>query len=372
MNKILLAILQNLFNKKYISSNDALLDNRPQSDKDKNFLDIEFSMGVDDYEWKEEDLNNIQGDDLYPHNQSSSLSCVSLAPAIWLQTFKGFIGSRKDVYSRRFNFPSGGMAGYDMIKIGKEGLASEQQVPSQGLGETAMNASYPITADILKTRSENKIKDGIYVKGFNDIDNLAKASKNSPVSLFVFFSNFYQWQEFWKPFPTVNDKALKSYDSGSARHQITELGLKVLGGVLINGVKHIKVQDSAGVGTGLGRNKNIRYLSEEFVKYRVYEAIFALPDVVVVVPPSNLAWTGKRNLKVGMVGDDVKRLQEILQKEGCFDYPNPTGYFGGITRGAVIKLQNKYKSEILTPSGLTSGTGFVGNSTRAWLEKNYK
>jgi peptidoglycan hydrolase-like protein with peptidoglycan-binding domain len=40
-----------------------------------------------------------------------------------------------------------------------------------------------------------------------------------------------------------------------------------------------------------------------------------------------------------------------------------TTYFGEKTKQAVIKLQNAYKDAILTPAGLSQGTGYFGPST---------
>ncbi len=78
-----------------------------------------------------------------------------------------------------------------------------------------------------------------------------------------------------------------------------------------------------------------------------------------------------RDLYLGMRGDDVRTLQEVLIKEGVWERPDiePTGFFGPITKKAVIKFQEKYASEILEPLGLEKGTGFVGPLTRAFLER---
>ena len=70
------------------------------------------------------------------------------------------------------------------------------------------------------------------------------------------------------------------------------------------------------------------------------------------------------SLAVGSAGEEVKILQNILIKEGVYENGKITGIFDSSTKKAVKLFQEKYASEILTPIGLSEGTGFFGAATR--------
>jgi len=75
----------------------------------------------------------------------------------------------------------------------------------------------------------------------------------------------------------------------------------------------------------------------------------------------------ENNLYYGMVNNqEVRCLQEFLKTQGAEIYPEGliTGNFLSLTKKAVIRFQEKYAQEVLTPLGLEKGTGFVGPLTR--------
>ena len=75
------------------------------------------------------------------------------------------------------------------------------------------------------------------------------------------------------------------------------------------------------------------------------------------------------NLSIGHEADsELGALWTALAKEG---FSVQAGKFDETTASAVSGFQQKYTSEILTPWGLQYGTGFVGKTTRAKLNKLY-
>lgn len=84
-----------------------------------------------------------------------------------------------------------------------------------------------------------------------------------------------------------------------------------------------------------------------------------------------------RNLQAGTIHSDVLRLQKFLNTQGIRIAENGPGspgkettYYGPATVRAVKRYQESHPLEILSPSGLTQGTGYFGPSTRNFVNKN--
>jgi hypothetical protein len=95
---------------------------------------------------------------------------------------------------------------------------------------------------------------------------------------------------------------------------------------------------------------------------------------VVGTDGTGKAFTFTRSLTVGSVGEDVRHLQRILNAEGftvaktgAGSPGNESTYFGAAVKQALIKYQNFYRSDVLTPVGLSVGTGYFGPTTMKFI-----
>ena len=67
------------------------------------------------------------------------------------------------------------------------------------------------------------------------------------------------------------------------------------------------------------------------------------------------------DLKLGNQGEIVKDLQEFLVYEGSYPEAKISGYFGSLTKNAVMKFQKKYNIDPVS--------GYVGYKTRHRMQQ---
>ncbi|MHB1163302.1 MAG: peptidoglycan-binding domain-containing protein [Minisyncoccota bacterium] len=103
-------------------------------------------------------------------------------------------------------------------------------------------------------------------------------------------------------------------------------------------------------------------------------------SLLLSAPHVNAQTSGSKtfttNLSLGSSGASVVTLQQILNRDpdtriavsGPGSAGNETRYFGTLTRLAVMRFQEKYANEVLTPAGLTRASGYVGYYTRTKLD----
>lgn len=97
---------------------------------------------------------------------------------------------------------------------------------------------------------------------------------------------------------------------------------------------------------------------------QLQEQLRALPGVLSEIITADLRY--------GSTGAQVELLQQWLAKDPVL-YPEGivSGWFGPLTKGAVVRFQEKHAEEILSPWNLTKGTGYVGRTTKDKLNALY-
>lgn len=104
------------------------------------------------------------------------------------------------------------------------------------------------------------------------------------------------------------------------------------------------------------------------LKNQSSQAAAGTPSGAVGIPDSHKF---TKVLNLGQISDDVRYLQIFLNSDsdtkvadaGPGSPGKETNKFGSLTKRAVIKFQEKYSKDILTPIGYSKGTGKVGAMT---------
>lgn len=311
-------------------------------------------------EWKEKAIWKS-----YPVKQqfyTSSCVAQSTTKHLAINNIKDF-GKYIDLsgeffYYFRANKPSGGMGLLDTTNIATKIGSCKNEKIKQRIHESEPET---IPTDEMK-------KEALDFKGKYHIEDKERTMESiariieTQGSCVVWFWFDWDGREWWNWNPSIIYPNLEKYSNNATRHSVvaTDYGLK-------GGKKVLVINDSAGNNSAF--DNQIRFIDENFLS-RCYVSYYIV-DLENAQDIDKPQWTGIRRLALGDRGDDVKQLQNILKYEKLFLDIEPTGYYGGITRQAVIKLQEKYKTQILVPAGLTKGTGLVGTYTLSWLKENY-
>jgi peptidoglycan hydrolase-like protein with peptidoglycan-binding domain len=297
-------------------------------------------------------------------NQLFTSSCVAhgvLLPfSILLKRIKGtyYRLSQMFVYRPRSNFPALGMSPWEAFEyIRKNGSCLFETLPTP---QTEADADALVITPQMKT--EAQIFTGAEYYTFtttkNDINALATVAAQGYAVSICIYASYREWAQL---FPTIIDNP--SFNTAEIRHEISILPN---GGFISDGIKYVAIQDSAWF-AGL----KIRYLSEAFIKARVYDARYWTTVTMMAgagIKPTHIFTIP---LSIGAQGPEVVALQKCLIFEGLLPVDCATGLFAGRTLAAVKVFQEKYKNDILLPSNLNAATGYVGLNTIKKLNALY-
>lgn len=310
--------------------NGIVEDPRTLQDQALDYKHEDLAGGDVELKWVDINEKHLK---TYPiQNQDGSLSCVAQATSKLLAIHEVLEGRDykqlcpKFIYTRRSNYPSGGMWLPNALSIAcNNGSCEEVLQPCNLKGETFMNDKDE-PGSLVKNAKNYKAK---YYFEITDrsIDNIAKVLEQGYGVLAGFRFDYDEWDDV----PHINPKSKKECGHGIA----------FVDYALYEGKKALVMEDSWGPGTGKGGR---RIITEEFLNERCFYAgyVTSLPNYVF-----------SKLLKFGSRGVDVRKLQEKLGIK-------IDGIFGNQTKEAVKNYQ--------LSKGLVSD-GIVGKLTNAELNK---
>jgi len=309
-------------------------DPRSEEEKAKDYKTSDLAQGDIVLNWKEFDVDNYVPFEI--QNQDGSSSCVAQATAKILAMHEVKEGREykrlcpKFIYTRRANYPDGGMWLPDALSIAcKYGSCPEEMMPCDNKGESFMNNKEE-HSDCSKEAIKYKGK--LYFQITGGIDEIAKVIEQGYGVLFGFRFDYDEW---------TTTPWLKPTSELKCGHGVA--GPKY---ALYKGEKAIIIEDSWGPGHGKG---GVRIITESFINARNFYAgyITSYEDAL-----NKFIFT--KTLKKGMPKClDVKMLQTKLGIK-------PDGIFGPLTKSAVMAFQKSHNLSV---------DGIVGKLTNKKLNE---
>ena len=314
-------------------------DPRIEEHKEKDYKHCEIASG--DKKIKVEWVEKLKDEwRKFPiRNQDGSSSCVaqSIAKILGINNFleeKEFVElSAKDIYMRRENSGEQGMWGIDALKIACDfGATLESLFQSQNIGEEEINKVDGYTK--YKNQIAKIFKGKNFVTLPFDIDLIGEQiQKGRGVLLFFKFDN-----EEWSDYPIIIN------DNPKLHHAVVGVDTTT-----VDGEKAIVIDDSWGEFYGLDGQ---RIITESFIKERLTFAGYIVDlqndwrdekDKEGEKPKHEFTERMKFSTNFN-ISEEVKWLQKVLIYENLFPVNvDITGYYGSITRKAVLKFQFKHK-----------------------------
>lgn len=331
----------------------ALIDTRPQHEKEKDFSAKETIASFAPVIWVEKQPSQWRK---FPiQNQDGSGSCVAQTKKkmnginVWLKTGRYVTFSASHTYQRRANKPAGGMGGIDVFEIERNGgVTLEEFAPSEMMNDTQMDA-LKVDGPALDVA---KIFLGANHVGFTpkNIEEVASTIQATGKAVMVWF--YFTYAE-WQDVPVVIDPNLDLYAGSTARHSVTAVDF-----CLWNGKKALIIEDSWG---SFNQWNGQRVITEDFYKARNWYARYSLgfkyeeTQPVPVPTPGHKFTMSMKFIPLTAQGEisdpvlhvkqssEVVFLQDLLKKQGCMPTNvSSTGYYGALTCKAVVAFQKKY------------------------------
>src|SRR3990167_1068429 len=298
---------------------------------------------------------NIPNFKLKVKDQGGSYSCGGQAWGYLAEVLEAMSTKSYEPRSAKYMYsqtcvPTGGSRGRDNADIFvNQGVSKESTLVSYDNNFPPQEPFMQRSADITDlARQDAKLsKSSAYAQTGIDIESIATAVRdNHGVVLGVDGANNGTWNgEFPSPPNTIE-----------WRHWVYAFAAK-----LINGKKHIGIVNSWGSNVG---NQGIQWLSIDYFNtshvFSGWTHVFAPPIV------STFKHNFIKNMNLDEISGDVVALQNALKLDGEFPMLVPSsGFYGDITKIAVLAFQFKYK--IITLPIESNYGRIVGPKTRLQL-----